>query len=105
MAQADNVRRGTRTGERDGELVILRADNLRKLYGPRAALAGLTFSLKAGHILGLLGPNGAGKTTAIRILTTILEPDAGHFVIDGIASDTRQDPRANRCAPRESGIP
>jgi len=37
--------------------------------------------------LGFLGPNGAGKTTAIRILTTILEPDAGHFVVGGIGSE------------------
>jgi ABC-2 type transport system ATP-binding protein len=38
-------------------------------------------------VLGFLGPNGAGKTTAIRILTTILEPDAGHFFVAGISSD------------------
>lgn len=43
--------------------------------------------MKAGRILGFLGPNGAGKTTAIRILTTILEPDSGHFVVDGIGSE------------------
>jgi len=49
---------------------ILVAENLRKSYGPRRALQGLTFSLKAGRILGFLGPNGAGKTTSIRILTT-----------------------------------
>jgi ABC-2 type transport system ATP-binding protein len=48
----------------------------------------LSFSLKAGRILGFLGPNGAGKTTAIRILTTIMEPDAGHFVVDGTRSDS-----------------
>jgi ABC-2 type transport system ATP-binding protein len=47
----------------------------------------LSFSLQAGRILGFLGPNGAGKTTAIRILTTMLEPDAGHFVVDGIGSE------------------
>lgn len=65
---------------------VLLAENLRKSYGPRLALRGLSFSLKAGRILGFLGPNGAGKTTAIRILTTILEPDSGHFVVDGISS-------------------
>jgi len=66
---------------------VLVADGLRKSYGPRCALQGLSFSLKAGHILGFLGPNGAGKTTSIRILTTTMEPDAGHFVIDGIGSE------------------
>jgi ABC-2 type transport system ATP-binding protein len=67
--------------------VILQAENLGKSYGPREALRGLTFSLQAGRILGFLGPNGAGKTTAIRILTTILEADTGHFSIDGIPSE------------------
>ena len=66
---------------------ILVAEGLRKSYGPRRALQGLTFSLRAGRILGLLGPNGAGKTTSIRILTTMMEADAGHFVIDGISSE------------------
>jgi len=66
---------------------ILVAEGLRKSYGPRKALKELTFSLKAGRILGFLGPNGAGKTTSIRILTTMMEPEAGHFVIDGISSE------------------
>ncbi|MGH7494831.1 MAG: ABC transporter ATP-binding protein [bacterium] len=66
---------------------VLLAKDLRKSYGPREALKGLSFSLKAGRILGFLGPNGAGKTTAIRILTTILEPDSGHFVVNGISSE------------------
>ncbi len=66
---------------------VLLAEDLRKFYGPREALRGLSFSLQAGRILGFLGPNGAGKTTAIRILTTILEPDAGRFVVDGISSE------------------
>lgn len=65
---------------------LLLAKDLRKSYGERPALRGLSFSLKAGRILGFLGPNGAGKTTAIRILTTILEPDSGSFVVAGISS-------------------
>jgi len=69
------------------QLDILVAEGLRKSYGPRKALQGLTFSLKAGRILGFLGPNGAGKTTSIRILTTMMEPEAGHFTIDGISSE------------------
>ena len=66
---------------------VLVAQDLRKSYGPRKALQGLTFTLRAGRILGFLGPNGAGKTTSIRILTTMMEPEAGHFVIDGIGSE------------------
>jgi ABC-2 type transport system ATP-binding protein len=68
------------------EREILHAENLRKFYGEREALQGLSFSLKAGHILGFLGPNGAGKTTAIRIITTILHADSGNFTVDGIDS-------------------
>ena len=67
--------------------LILVAEGLDKFYGPRQALKSLSFSLEAGRILGLLGPNGAGKTTAIRILTTVLDPSAGHFTIDGISSE------------------
>lgn len=66
---------------------ILVADDLRKTYGNRLALKGLSFSLRAGRVMGFLGPNGAGKTTAIRILTTILEPDTGSFSIDGISHE------------------
>lgn len=66
---------------------ILLVENLRKSYGPRLALRDLSFSLHAGRVMGFLGPNGAGKTTAIRILTTILEPDSGYFFVDGISSE------------------
>jgi ABC-2 type transport system ATP-binding protein len=66
---------------------LLMAHDLHKSYGPRSALRGLSFSLAAGRILGFLGPNGAGKTTAIRILTTMLEPSGGDFVVDGTPSE------------------
>jgi ABC-2 type transport system ATP-binding protein len=66
---------------------ILVAEDIRKTYGDRVALKGLTFSLDAGRVLGFLGPNGAGKTTSIRILTTILRPSSGRFVVDGISSE------------------
>lgn len=72
---------------------ILSAEDLRKTCGERVALKGLTFSLDAGRVLGFLGPNGAGKTTSIRILTTILRPTAGRFVVDGISSDHPVDIR------------
>ena len=68
---------------------VLMAKDLRKSYGLRPALRGLSFSLKAGRVLGFLGPNGAGKTTSIRILTTILEPNSGHFTVAGIRSRIR----------------
>jgi ABC-2 type transport system ATP-binding protein len=64
------------------ELAIT-AEGLEKRFGDVEALAGVDFAVRAGTVFGLLGPNGAGKTTAIRILTTILEPDAGRATVLG----------------------
>ena len=52
--------------------------------GAVVALDCLDLVVEAGRVLGLLGPNGAGKTTAVRILTTILEPDAGEARVLGL---------------------
>lgn len=85
---------------------ILVAERLQKAYDGRPALRDLSFSLDPGRILGFLGPNGAGKTTAIRILTTILEPDAGEFAIDGVSY---RDPEGIRrkigVLPESQGYP
>jgi ABC-2 type transport system ATP-binding protein len=85
---------------------VLVAEHLKKFYGPRLALRDLSFSLQPGRILGFLGPNGAGKTTSIRILTTIMEPDGGSFMIDGIG---HQDPERIRrrigVLPESFGLP
>ena len=66
---------------------ILVAQDIHRSYGTRRALRSLSFSLRPGRVLGFLGPNGAGKTTAIRVLTTILEPTAGRFEVDGVGSE------------------
>ncbi len=85
---------------------ILQADGLQKSYNGRMALSGLSFSMGAGRVLGFLGPNGAGKTTAIRILTTILDPSAGRFFIDGIPSDQNQQIRQKiGVLPESLGFP
>src|ERR671936_574686 len=60
------------------------AQGVGKRYGSLVALEELTTSVEAGEVLGVLGPNGAGKTTAIRILTTLLQPDGGRFAVAGI---------------------
>ncbi len=59
------------------------AEGLTKRYGDRTALADVSLSAPAGSVLGLLGPNGAGKTTLIRILTTLIRPDAGRAFVAG----------------------
>jgi ABC-2 type transport system ATP-binding protein len=59
------------------------AEGLEKSYGKTRALAGLNLEVEEGTVLGLLGPNGAGKTTAVRILTTLLKPDAGRAEVFG----------------------
>ncbi|GBD22140.1 putative ABC transporter ATP-binding protein YxlF [bacterium HR28] len=85
---------------------ILEAEHLKKAYNGRPALRDLSFSLAPGRILGFLGPNGAGKTTAIRILTTILEPDAGRFTIAGIDSRCPEQIRARiGVLPESQGYP
>lgn len=63
---------------------VIRAEGLVKQYGKVTALDGLDLDVPEGRVLGLLGPNGAGKTTAVRILTTLLEADAGKAWVAGI---------------------
>ncbi|GAA4599498.1 oleandomycin transport system ATP-binding protein [Actinoplanes octamycinicus] len=59
------------------------AEGLVKRYGDTTALAGVDLVVRPGTVLGLLGPNGAGKTTAVRILATLISPDAGHATVGG----------------------
>ncbi|SEL48801.1 ATP-binding cassette domain-containing protein [Nonomuraea pusilla] len=59
------------------------AEGLVKRYGDVTALDGLHLTVPEGTVFGLLGPNGAGKTTTVRILTTLLKPDAGHARVAG----------------------
>ncbi len=74
---------------------IIQAEGLVKAFGGKVrALDGLTLTVQQGGIHGLLGPNGAAKTTLIRILATLLPPDAGTARIGGV--DVRTDPAAVR---------
>jgi ABC-2 type transport system ATP-binding protein len=76
----------------------IRAEGLVKVFPSRSgevrALDGVDLEVPVGSVLGLLGPNGAGKTTTVRILTTLLTPDAGTATVNGI--DVASDPQAVR---------
>lgn len=63
---------------------MIKVENLVKKYGEVTALAGISFEMKEGEVVGVLGPNGAGKTTLLRILVTFLKSDGGEVLIDGL---------------------
>ncbi len=72
-------------GAPDGDgAPAVRVKGLVKSYGEVRALDGVDLDVQEGTVLGLLGPNGAGKTTMIRVLTTLLKPDAGSASVAGL---------------------
>src|SRR5918995_1637130 len=76
---------------REAAIVV---ERLTKRYGEVAALDGIDLEVQEGTVFGLLGPNGAGKTTAVRVLATILHPDAGRAEVLG--RDVVREPDAVR---------
>ncbi len=75
-AQLDQVQIHIPAGPRLGDVVV-EADGLRKAYGDRMLIDGLSFRLPRGGIVGVIGPNGAGKTTLLRMITGQEQPDEG----------------------------
>ena len=65
------------------DAALLTVDNLVKRFGGFRALDGLSFSVKAGEILGLVGPNGSGKTTCINVISGLYQPDDGAIYFEG----------------------
>lgn len=63
---------------------IISVKNLRKNYGEKAAVDGISFDVKKGEVFGILGPNGAGKTTTLEMLEALRDIDGGEAYIDGI---------------------
>ncbi len=64
--------------------LIVKAENLTKIYSSMPALDGLNLELERGQLIGLLGPNGSGKTTLIKLLAGLLTPSFGEVRINGM---------------------
>ncbi len=78
---------------------MIEVRDLHKAFGAVKAVDGVNFNARDGEITGLLGPNGAGKTTTLRMLYTLMAPDSGHVLVDGI--DAALDPLGVR---RQLGV-
>lgn len=76
------------------EDIALMTQDLEKSYGKLKVLDRINLSVRRGTVFALLGPNGAGKTTAIKILSTLIKPDAGHARICGF--DVTREPERVR---------
>jgi sodium transport system ATP-binding protein len=78
---------------------VIEVKDLHKRFGTVKAVDGISFTARDGEITGLLGPNGAGKTTTLRMLYTLMTPDRGQVLVDGI--DAAVDPLGVR---RQLGV-
>ncbi|HET6591563.1 MAG TPA: ATP-binding cassette domain-containing protein [Xanthomonadales bacterium] len=81
-------------------------NNLHKSFGDVKAVKGVSFQARDGEITGLLGPNGAGKTTTLRMLYSLLPPDQGEILIDGLspARDAMEIKRTLGVVPDNRGL-
>ncbi len=62
--------------------MILRAENIQKVYGSRKVVKGISLEVQQGEIIGLLGPNGAGKTTSFYMIVGMIKPNAGNIFLN-----------------------
>lgn len=74
--------------------MILRADNIQKIYGGRKVVQGISLEVSQGEIVGLLGPNGAGKTTSFYMIVGMIKPNGGHIYLDN--QEITKDPMYKR---------
>ncbi len=87
------------------EITAIETEGLTKRFGDFTAVADLDLRVDTGTVVSLLGPNGAGKTTTVRMLATLLRPDAGHARVAGYdvvreAAQVRGADRADRAVRR-----
>lgn len=85
---------------------MIKVEGLHKSFGKVRAVRGVSFEAPDGKITGLLGPNGAGKSTTLRVLYTVLKPDQGSAVIDGVdvVGDSLGARRRIGALPHGSGL-
>lgn len=62
---------------------MIKVRNLKKTFGPKVAVNGVSFTVEKGEVLGFLGPNGAGKSTSMRMITGFIPPTAGEVTVGG----------------------
>jgi ABC-2 type transport system ATP-binding protein len=62
---------------------MIKVENLRKFFGPKRAVDGISFAVERGEVLGFLGPNGAGKSTTMRMITGFIPPSEGRVSVGG----------------------
>ncbi len=84
-----------------GDAIVL--SGVRKTFGPKVAVEGIDLSIPEGSLVGFIGPNGAGKTTTIRMIMSILFPDAGQISVLGKASAIESKDRIGYL-PEERGL-
>lgn len=70
---------------------MVEVKNLKKRYGEKQAVDGVSFEVKKGEIFGILGPNGAGKTTTLEMMETLRDIDEGEVIIDSV--NVKEDPQ------------
>lgn len=69
---------------------VLQVKNIKKNYGKKEAVRGISFDVNSGEVFALIGPNGAGKTTTLRMIATLLEINEGDALISGVS--IKKDP-------------
>jgi len=102
MRQA--VGRGGASGTVCVSPAMLRCQGLRKRYGDRTAVDGVSFSIAERECYGLLGPNGAGKTTTISMLCGLTERDGGEITVDGFEGGSLEAKSAIGYVPQDLAL-
>jgi ABC-2 type transport system ATP-binding protein len=75
-------------------MALLELKNVKKLYGKKEAVRGISFEVNEGEVFALIGPNGAGKTTTIRMISTLIEINGGEILLGGV--DVKKNPAKAR---------